>query len=162
MLFRSNALADDLVIASDHLPQLMEFEVPAKMSAAFVNTLPTRAIQGASVALPVRIQNVAPYVNAAGVDALLYSLACTGAVSGTSSGTAALSPASTTVNVNLNTATVGTVTGSVSVTSSSEAVETPSVSLPVSVQVIRGSSPSLSPTTVTTTASLTKIGRAHV
>ena len=152
---RSNVLADDLVIASDHLPQLLEFEVPAKMSAAFVSALPTRAIKGATVALPVRIQNAATYYNASGVDALAYALNCTGAVSGTSSGTAALQPASTTVNVNLNTATVGTVTGSVLVTSSSEAVETPSVTLPVSVQVIRGSSPSLSSTAVVTSTSLT-------
>lgn len=152
---RSNALADDLVIASDHLPQLLEFTVPARMSAAFASTPPTRAIRGATVSLPVRIQNAATYVNASGVDDMAYAVACSGAVSGTFSGTAALQPAATTVNVSLNTASVGTATGSVVVTSSTEAVETPSVTLPVSVQVIRPSSPSLSATAVTTTAALT-------
>jgi len=140
---RSNALADDLMIASDHIPQILEFTVPAKLSAAFVSTLPTRAIQNSTVTLPVRVQNAATYVNSTGVDDLAYSLTCSGRVTGTGSGTAALQPASTTVNVSLNTTTVGTATGTVSVTSSSEGVETPSVSLPVSVSVIRGSNPSL-------------------
>jgi len=153
-LTRSNALADDLVIASDHIPQILEFTVPAKLSAAFASTLPTRAIKGAAVALPVRIQNAATYVNAAGVDDMAYSLSCTGAVTGTSTGTGALQPSSTTVNVNLNTGTVGTASGTVTVTSSAEACETPSVALPVSVQVISASNPSFSATApaATTTA----------
>ena len=142
-LARSNALADDLEIASDHIPQILEFTVPAKLSASFVSAVPTRAIQNATVTLPVRLQNAATYVNAAGVDDLAYSVACSGRVTGTASGTAALQPASSTVNVSLNTATVGTATGTVSVSSSSEAVEPALVSLPVSVQVIRGSNPSL-------------------
>ncbi|MBM4006938.1 MAG: hypothetical protein FJ292_05160 [Planctomycetes bacterium] len=142
-LARSNALADDLEIASDHIPQILEFTVPAKLSAAFVSALPTRAIQNATVALPVRVQNVATYVNALGVDDLSYSVTSSGKVTGTATGTAALQPSSTTVNVSLNTATVGTATGTVSVTSSSEAVEPAAVSLPVSVSVIRGSNPSL-------------------
>ena len=37
-LARSNALSDDLVIASDHIPQILEFTVPAKLSAAFAST----------------------------------------------------------------------------------------------------------------------------
>jgi hypothetical protein len=142
-LARSNALADDLEAASDHIPQILEFTVPAKLSAAFVSALPTRAIQNATVTLPVRVQNSATYVNALGVDDLAYSLSCTGRVAGSGSGTAALQPSSTTVNVSLNTTTVGAATGTVSVTSSSEAVEPTAVSLPVSVSVIRGSNPSL-------------------
>ena len=153
-LTRSNALADDLEAASDHIPQILEFTVPAKLSAAFVSTVPTRAIQNAVVSLPVRVQNAASYTNSAGVDDLAYALSCTGRVSGTGSGTAALQPSSTTVNVSLNTATVGAATGTVSVTSSTEAVEPAAVSLPVSVTVIRGSNPSLASATDLNTISL--------
>jgi hypothetical protein len=142
-LARSNALADDLEVASDHVPQILEFSVPAKLSAAFVSAVPSRAIQNATVTLPVRVQNAATYVNSAGVDDLAYAVACTGRVTGTATGTAALQPSSTTVNVSLNTTTVGSAIGTVGVTSASEAVEPASVSLPVSVTVIRGSNPSL-------------------
>lgn len=142
-LARSNALADDLEAASDHIPQILEFTVPARLSAAFVSAVPTRAIQNATVTLPVRVQNAATYVNALGVDDLAYSVTGSGKVTGSATGTAALQPASTTVNVSLNTTTVGAAAGTVSVTSSSEAVEPASVSLPVSVTVIRGSNPSL-------------------
>lgn len=144
-LARSNALADDLMIASDHIPQLLEFTVPAKMSAQFATALPTKAIRGIACPLTVNIQNAASYVNSSGVDALPYSVACTGGVAGTASGTAALNPAISTATVNLNTATTGTITGTVNVTSTGEAVENASIALPVSVQVIRPSNPSLDP-----------------
>jgi hypothetical protein len=153
-LARSNALADDLEAASDHIPQILEFTVPAKLSAAFVSALPTRAIQNATVTLPVRVQNGATYVNAAGVDDLAYALSCSGRVSGSGSGTAALQPASTTVNVSLSTTTLGAAAGTVSVTSSSEAVEPSAVSLPIAVTVIRGSNPSLDAATDQNTATL--------
>ena len=153
-LTRSNALADDLMIASDHIPQILEFTVPAKMSAQFAATLPTKAIRGIACPLTVNIQNAATYANSTGVDALSYAVACTGGMIGTASGTAALNPAVSTASVSLNTSATGTITGSVNVTSSSEAVEGASISLPVSVQVIRPSNPSLDPTLDLDSASL--------
>ncbi|MGA1266446.1 MAG: hypothetical protein ACO32J_04625 [Phycisphaerales bacterium] len=142
-LARSNALADDLWVAADHIPQLLEFQVPARLAAQFVTSPPSRVIRGTSVPLQVRIQNVAPYTVPEGVDTLDYALSCTGSVSGSASGQAALAPASTTVTVNLSTATAGAVSGSVLVSSSSEAVEPASVSLSVSALILRPSNPSL-------------------
>lgn len=153
-LARSNALADDLMIASDHIPQILEFTVPAKMAAQFAATLPTKAIRGIACPLTVNIQNAATYTSSLGVDALSYAVACTGSMVGTASGTAALNPSVSTAVVNLNTSVTGTITGSVNVTSSSEAVEGASISLPVSVQVIRPSNPSLDPTLDLDSASL--------
>ena len=153
-LARSNALADDLVIASDHIPQLLEFTVPPKLAAAFLGAPPTKAIRGASVPLIVQVQNSASYVDESGVSPLAYSLSCTGSLSGSSSGTAALTPAFTNVTVNLNTATAGAIAGNVVVTSSSEAVENGSVTLPVSVSILRPSVPSLDASTIITSTSL--------
>ncbi len=141
---RSNILADNLGMASDHITQLMEFQVPAKMSASLVSA-PTRVIKSALASIEVKVQNVAPYFNSTGVDPLLFAVNCTGSVTGTASGTAPLLPSSISKFVTLNTATVGTVTGSVNVTSSNEAVETPSIALPVSAQVVRSSNPTLNP-----------------
>ena len=75
----------------------------------------------------------------------MFAVACTGSVTGTASGTGPLSPSSISKFVTLNTSVVGTVTGSVNVTSSNEAVETPSIALPVSAQVVRSSNPTLGP-----------------
>ena len=157
-LARSNALADALWLAADHIPQLLEFQVPAKLSASFSATLPGKAIRGTSVTLPIAIQNSASYVHPSGVDGLAYAVSCTGGVSGSASGSASLAPASTAVSVTLNTATAGTVTGTVTVSSSSEAVEPPSVSLPVTVQVIRPSNPSLDATVDVDSTSLSMLG----
>jgi len=139
---RSNILADNLSMASDHLAQLMEFQVPAKMSASLVSA-PTRVIKSALASIEVKVQNVAPYFSSTGVDPLVFTVACTGSVSGTASGTGPLSPSSISKFVTLNTSVVGTATGSVNVTSSNEGVETPSIALPVSAQVVRSSNPTL-------------------
>ncbi len=157
-LTRSNDLADALWLAADHIPQLLEFQVPAKLSAQFTSTVPAKAIRGTSVPLSVQIQNVAPYVHASGVDDMAYAVSCTGGVSGTASGIAALAPAMTSVSVNLNTTATGTVAGTVTVSSSSEAVEPPSVALPVSVSVIRPSNPSLDAAADVDTTSLSMAG----
>jgi hypothetical protein len=142
---RSNILADNLGMASDHITQLMEFQVPAKMSASLVSA-PTRVIKSALASIEVKVQNVAPYFSSTGVDPLVFAVACTGSVTGTASGTGPLSPSSISKFVTLNTSVVGTVTGSVNVTSSNEGVETPSIALPVSAQVVRSSNPTLDPT----------------
>ena len=139
---RSNLLADNLGMASDHITQLMEFQVPAKMSASLVGA-PTRVIKSALASIEVKVQNVAPYFISTGVDPLVFAVACTGSVSGTASGTGPLSPSSISKFVTLNTSVVGTATGSVNVTSSNEGVETPSIALPVSAQVVRSSNPTL-------------------
>ena len=142
---RSNILADNLGMASDHIAQLMEFQVPAKMSASLVSA-PTRVIKSALASIEVKVQNVAPYYNSTGVEPLAFAVACTGSVTGTASGTGPLSPSSISKFFTLNTSVVGTVTGSVNVTSSNEGVETPSIALPVSAQVVRSSNPTLDPT----------------
>jgi endonuclease/exonuclease/phosphatase family metal-dependent hydrolase len=150
---RSNALADNLQIASDHIPNLMEFQIPAKMSASLVSP-PVKVIRNAAVSIEVKVQNTAPYTVSTGVDPLAFAVSCTGGVSGSASGTAPLSPSSISKFVTLNTATVGTVTGNVSVTSSNKAVEPASTALPVSVQVVRPANPSFSASSAVTTTLL--------
>ena len=150
---RSNLLADNLGMASDHVAQLMEFQVPAKMSASLVSA-PTRVIKGALASIEVKVQNVAPYFSSTGVDPLVFAVACTGSVSGTASGTAPLLPSSISKFVTLTTSVVGTVTGSVNVTSTNEGVESPSIALPVSAQVIRASNPTLNSITDVDSVSL--------
>lgn len=146
-LARGNALADALWAASDHIPVLMEMKAPA-WCAASLGAYPARVMQGAAgVAVPVLVANDAPGDFAVGIDALAYSVAGSGVLSGTSSGTAPLSPAAATVNVPVSTATVGVRTGTATVTSANQGVQNPTTALNVSVRVLRASNPSLSAST---------------
>jgi hypothetical protein len=142
---RSNALANALHDAADHIPVLMDFTVPA-WNTAVLGTVPARVVQGATATAEVRVANDAPGDNAVGVDALDYTVAGTGVLSGTLSGTAVLTPSFTSVNVPIVTTTVGLRTGTATVTSANEAVQNPSIALPVSVRVLRASNPSFSST----------------
>ena len=141
---RSNALANALHDAADHIPVLLEMRMPA-WCVATLGSYPTRVVQGASgVTVPVRVSNDAPGDFTVGIDPLGYSAAGSGVLSGSGSGTAPLSPAVATVNLPVNTATVGLRTGTATVTSANQGVQNPSTALGVSVRVVRPSNPSFS------------------
>lgn len=141
---RSNTLAGNLFNSADHIPVLMDFQVPA-WNTAVLGTVPARVIQGATlVTAQVRVANDAPGDNVIGVDALDYTVTGTGVLSGTLTGVAALTPSYTAVNVPIVTSIVGLRTGTATVISVNEAVQNPSIALPVSVQVLRVSNGSFS------------------
>ena len=142
-LSRSATLATNLFNAADHIPVLMDLQVPA-WNTAVLGTVPTRVVQGGTATVPVRVANDAPGDSDLGVDALDYVVTGSGVLSGTLSGTAVLTPSFTTVNVPVVTSTVGLRTGTATVTSANEAVQNPSIPLNVSIQVLRVSNPSFS------------------
>ncbi|NBX32089.1 MAG: hypothetical protein EBR07_05085 [Planctomycetes bacterium] len=149
---RSNALAANLFAAADHMPVLSDFQVPA-WNTAVLGTVPARVMQGATgVVAPVRVANDAP-----GDNVIDYTVTGTGVLSGALSGTAVLTPSYTTVNVPVITSTVGLRTGTATVTSSNEAVQNPSIALPVSVQVLRVSNASFSSTADANTVTIPMI-----
>jgi hypothetical protein len=115
-------------------------------------------MQGATaVVAQVRVANDAPGNNVIGVDALDYTVTGTGVLSGALSGSAVLTPSFTTVNVPVVTSTIGLRTGTATVTSSNEAVQNPSIALPVSVQVLRVSNASFSTTADANTVTIPMI-----
>jgi hypothetical protein len=136
------------------MPVLADFQVPA-WNTAVLGTVPARVMQGATaVVAQVRVANDAPGNNIIGIDALDYTVTGTGVLSGALSGSAVLTPSFTTVNVPVVTSTVGLRTGTATVTSSNEAVQNPSIALPVSVQVLRVSNASFLSTTDANTATI--------
>jgi hypothetical protein len=142
-LVRSNALADELFAAADHMPVIMDMQVPA-WSTATLGTVPARVIQGAVATAEVRVANDAPGEHVLAVDPLDYTVTGSGVLSGALSGTAVLTPSFTAVSVPVVTTTVGLRTGTATVTSTNEAVQNPSIALPVSIRVLRASNPSFS------------------
>jgi hypothetical protein len=140
---RSNILADDLFAAADHIPVLLDMQVPAWSTAELV-AVPSRVIQGATATVLLKVANDAPGTVTVGIDPLDYLATGSGVLSGSASGVAALTPSFTNVNLPVTTTTVGLRTGTATVTSSNEAVQNPVISLPVSIRVLRRSNPSCS------------------
>jgi endonuclease/exonuclease/phosphatase family metal-dependent hydrolase len=142
---RSNALADALFGASDHMPVIMEYQVPAAMSAT-LQALPPRVLVGAAVPVRAVVSNVAQGVWAAGIDDLPFSVSGSQFVVGSASGQAPLSPATAIGQLALNTASAGIASGIVTVSTIAQAAANPTIQLPVSVQVSAHANPSFSTT----------------
>jgi hypothetical protein len=140
---RSNTLADNLFAATDHIPLIADFRIPARNQAVLVAP-PARVIQNASgIVAQVRVSNGAVGL-AVGVDPLDYTVSGSSVLSGVFSGTAPQAPSYSTVNLAVSTSIIGLRTGNALATTSNEAAQTPSITLPVSLRVLRVSNPSLS------------------
>ena len=140
---RSNALADLLFAASDHLPVLSDFTMPAIMGASLPANF-GRVIQGAPFAVTLAVSNAAEAVTPAGADPLVFSVATSGAFVGSFAGTAPLAPATANVSIPVATATPGAVTGTVTVTTANQAAQNPTLVRSASGTVVRRSNPSFS------------------
>lgn len=150
----SNALADALFAATDHIPVIADFRVPAKNQATLVAPA-ARVIQNAAgIVAQVRVSNAAAGVPA-GVASMPYLVSGTGVLSGSGSGTAPLTPSFATVSLPVATGTIGLRTGNAVASTSAEAAQSPSITLPVSLRVLRRSNPSLSAPADANTALLT-------
>lgn len=143
-LARSNALANALFDASDHVPVVVDLQLPAVMEA-WIPAQPGRVIRLASVSVEVRAWNAVSVVTPLGVDPLQFGATATGAVSGSASGTAPIEPSFASRTFPLNTSVVGVISGMVTVSSPNEAVKNPVLPLPVTGRVLRPSNASFAP-----------------
>jgi len=129
-----------LTTASDHLPVVADYQLPAKMGASLAS-VPTQVIRDSHPTATVSVANVAPVQVAIGADELTYQVTGSGAASGTGSGNIlALAPAAT-HNLSLDTATVGAHSGSVQVTSTSVSVADGTFAQPLSYTVLDHAAP---------------------
>ncbi|MSR28635.1 MAG: hypothetical protein EXS03_03545 [Phycisphaerales bacterium] len=149
---RSNALADALREASDHIPVIVDYQVPA-VASAVMGVVPPRVIQGASASAQVTIKNMATVATPLGSDELDYSVAGSGGFVGTATGVAPLAPALATVNLAMATTSVGSFSPQALVTTSSEAAQNPSIALSSAFTVVAKSRPSWRVDAVATTGS---------
>ena len=138
----ARTVLNDLARASDHLPVVADYQVPAVLAAA-VGPVPGRVIVGADVPVAVAVSNAAAVVAASGADALDYAVSGTGGVGGSASGRAfAIAPARG-ATLRLGTAAPGRAAGTVSVTTTSEAAAGGPASAAVSADVLAHARPVL-------------------
>jgi len=141
---RSDALADALFVASDHVPVVQDYQVPAVMSVVLVTDI-GRVIQGAVHEVEVEVSNGAEALVWSGADELDYSATGQGHASGTVGGTVLALAAPVSATFPINTSVVGPATGSIGVTSTSEGAANVPVSLGLTGRILRPSNASFSP-----------------
>jgi len=142
-LARSNALANALFDASDHVPVIIDLQRPAVLEA-WLAAQPGRVIRNASVSVQANVWNAAVVVTPLGADSLQFLAVGSGSIFGSVSGTAPLEPGVASPALSINTSVVGAITGNVTVSSANEAVQNPLLSLPVTGQIVRKSNASFS------------------
>ncbi|MBC8201905.1 MAG: hypothetical protein H8E86_07635 [Planctomycetes bacterium] len=116
---RGNDLADKLINASDHLPLIVDYQVPAVLGWNW-NPAASRVLVGADTSAEFEIRNDAPVIHALGADMLHVDVVATGDITGsTSVSVAALAPPEI-VSFPIDTSVVGDWNASVSLTSTSQ------------------------------------------
>ncbi len=144
-LARSNALADALFEASDHLPVIAEYQIPAVLSGSLPADF-DRVIQGASVQLELEIRNAAPVEFALGAEPLDFTAIGDGNLVGSCSGTLLPLDAPTVCSFDLFTASVGVASGSVvAFTGMQQGVQNEVLVLETTGTVLRPAAPSFDP-----------------
>jgi hypothetical protein len=120
---RGNTLADALIIASDHLPLIADYQVPAVLAWNW-NPAASRVLVGADVSVEFEIRNDAPVVHALGADVLHVDVVASGDITGsTSVSVAALAPPEV-VAFPIDTLVIGNWNTTVSLTSTSQETQT--------------------------------------
>ena len=120
---RGNSLADSLIVASDHLPLIADYQVPAVLGWEW-NPVANRVLVDADTAVEFLIRNDAPVTHTLGADVLNVDLVATGDLSGSSSVTvAALSPPES-ILFPVDTAVAGTWNATITLTSTSPETQT--------------------------------------
>lgn len=141
---RSLALANSLFSASDHMPVIADYQVPPVMQATASASFGT-VIRGATgITVAVQVSNIASVVHPLGVDALVATVAGSGALGGSQTVTAALTPSSTTVSLPVNTAVAGALSGTATISTTVEGTQNALITRTVTGTVLAPSNPSWS------------------
>lgn len=152
-LVRSNSVADLLFAASDHMPVVADYQVPPVMTASMPSTFAT-VIAGATVVVPVAVSNTANVIHPLGTDALVATVAGSAGLVGSQTVTAALAPASTTVNLQVNTAAAANINGSALITTAVEGAQNASITRTIAGTVLGHARPSFSQKTLQASATV--------
>ncbi|MEM8782226.1 MAG: hypothetical protein AAGE65_05145 [Planctomycetota bacterium] len=134
--FTTAEALDALEAASDHLPVVEDFQLPATLEAELLSAVPVEVTQGDAVSLDLAIFNATDVSVAIGADELDFELTTEGDVFGAASGTDAALGEAFLASVQLNTNELGSRSGVITVTSDSPAVANGRVTIPVSFTVV--------------------------
>jgi endonuclease/exonuclease/phosphatase family metal-dependent hydrolase len=124
-----------LMTASDHLPVIADYQLPAVMEV-LASSVPATLTLGESFDLEIMVRNAANVVAAIGADELDYTVASSGDLVGSFIGMDQPLGGGNMHLLSLDTSSVGFKTGTITVESSSQAVANGFVQIPVSYTVV--------------------------
>ncbi len=138
----SDALADDLHDASDHLPVVVDYRMPAVLDASFDACEVGTVLEGYQVACSTDFANALNGTVSGGSANLNWAMNGTGVLAGNSE-TGQLSPGnSTQVDIAIDTSVAGTFADELQITSDDELTQHAPATLSVSGHVLRHANPS--------------------
>lgn len=126
-----NALHD----FSDHLPVVVDYQVPAVLGHT-LGSIPLTIAQGTPFSVPLTVFNAASVAAAVGADELDFSVIAAGAISGAFAGIDAALGGGVTQSLALDTLTRGPKSGLLTITSTSQGAANSFVEVPISYEVI--------------------------
>jgi len=139
------AVLDALQKASDHLPVVADYQLPAVMSIA-VGSTPARVIRNTTVNFDATITNEANVLLAAGADELDYALSSSGAVSGSLSGSLAPLASGDVAPLEFDTTAPGAISGMVAASTTSQSAANATFTQSVDIDVLDHANASFSET----------------
>ena len=140
---RGNVLADALIIASDHLPLIADYQVPAILGWEW-NPAANLVLVDANTTVEFLIRNDAPVTHALGADVLNVDLLAAGDLSGSSSvSVSALSPPES-IFFPVDTSVAGTWNATITLTSTSPETQTTPEVVKIAGEVIEHANASFS------------------
>jgi hypothetical protein len=127
----SPAVLDALETASDHLPVVADYQLPAWLGASLATTLPSTVPLDSIFNLDVLVENLADVLTENGADELDYAISVSGDLIGTASGMDLALGGGNLHSLLLDTSTLGARSGTVVVSTTSQAAANPLIELPV-------------------------------
>ncbi len=146
---RSNALADALYEASDHIPVITDHQIPGMLSCVLDGDL-GRVVSGGTASINLLVANGRQAASPSVIDSVVYAVSADPPLVGSGTGTAPLLPNFAVESLALTAGTLGDFVATVEVTSSSPGVSQPSYLLTTSGYGIRPAVPSWSGKSVVT------------
>ncbi len=129
-----------LTTASDHLPVVADYQVPAILSAQLAS-IPSTVPQGAVFNVDVFVENLANVVSSLGADELDYTISVSGDLFGSASGTDFALGGFNSHPITLDTSVAGLHSGVVTVSSASQGAANSLINIPVNFTVGPGGGP---------------------
>lgn len=133
--FTKSQILNALVSATDHLPVVADYQLPAVLDA-IVDTIPSTLNVGQAFSLGVSVFNAANVVAAIGADELDYTLSATGALSGLFNGVDLALGGGNLHNVTFDTSTPGLKSGQIVISTTSQSAANALMTIPVSYEVL--------------------------
>ncbi len=123
-----------LTTASDHLPVVADYQVPAILNAQLAEIPPSIPV-GSNFSVDLLIENAASALLPSGADELDYSFTVTGDLLGSGSGTKLALSGATTHSIMFDTSVEGLRNGTITVTTTSQGAANATINIPVSFAV---------------------------